>query len=218
MKRLLLSLLCVPWALGCGLPTQVRPVPRGAVQVEAAVGGPLAHLLGTVVPVPLSTAGVRYGVAERADVAAHVHLTTLAFGVAGVDVGGGWLAVRQDGAVPAVSLAGRLYGFSTVLDKRLAPPGAYLEVSPTVSYLLGQRFLSYVSATGLAQLTGGAPAWALAVGEQVRLGPWSVQVEGRWFQPQDASRLHAVDWAGVGDRGALGVVLGVGYRFGGREP
>lgn len=209
--------LFIGWATGCGLTTQVRPVPRGAVQVEAAVGGPLADV-GVVVPAPLSTAGVRYGLAERVDVAAHAHLTTLSFGVAGLDVGGDWLVLEQKGAVPAVSLGGRLYGFGSVLAARTFSPRAYLEVSPALSYLLGGRFLSYVSGTGLVQFAGGRPLLAVAVGEEVRLEPWGVQLEARWYQPGDAASLHAADWITLRGQGALGVVLGVRYRFGGKEP
>src|SRR6218665_2097707 len=74
-------------ALGCGLTTQVLPVARGTWGAEAAVSGPFVRL-GGLLPVRLSTVGVRYGVAERADVAAHAHLTPLAFGGAGVGGGG----------------------------------------------------------------------------------------------------------------------------------
>ncbi|WP_257453130.1 hypothetical protein [Archangium lipolyticum] len=210
------SLLLLPalLATGCGLSTQVRPVPRGAIQVEGALGGPLVKL-GPVIPVPLSTVGARYGVADRVDVAAHAHLTTLAFGVAGLDVGGSWLALEQDGVIPALSLGGRVYGFTQVLSSRQASPRAYVEVSPTVSYLLGGRFLSYVSATGLVQLAGGRPLLSLAVGEEVRLGAWGVQLDLRWYQPDSATRFNAADWQGLQGMGALGVVLGVNHRFGG---
>ena len=146
---------------GCGLTTQVRPVPRGTWAAEAAVGGPLVRLGGPL-PVPLSTAGVRYGVAEHADVAAHAHLTSLTFGVAGLDVGGAWLALEQVGARPALTLGGRLYGFAQVLPGRATSPRVYLEGAPTVSYLLGGRWLTYASASGLVQFAGGRPLVSLA--------------------------------------------------------
>lgn len=187
------------------------------MQVEGALGGPLVRV-GPVIPAPLSTVGARHGVAERIDVAAHAHLTSLSFGVAGLDVGGSWLALAQDGAIPALSLGGRVYGFTSVLASRQAPPRAYLEVSPTVSYLLGERFLSYASATGLVQLAGGRPLLSLAVGEEVRLRRWGVQLEARWYQPDYATRFNAADWQGVAGMGALGAVLGVSYRFGGDAP
>ena len=199
---------------GCGLSTQVRPVPRGTVEVEAAAGGPLVRL-GPVIPVPLSTVGARYGVADRVDVAAHAHLTALTFGVAGLDVGGSWLPLEQRGAVPAVSLGGRLYGFAQVLTERGAAPRAYLELSPTVSWLFAERFLSYATASGLVQFAGGRPLWSLAVGEEVALEPWGVQLELRWYEPATATRFAAVDWVDAGGWGVLGAVLGVRYRFGG---
>ncbi len=214
--RAALLLLPAVLATGCGLTTQVRPVPRGTVQVEGALGGPFVRV-GPVVPVPLSAVGARYGVAERVDVSAHAHLTSLTFGVAGLDVGGSWLALEQDGAVPAVSLGGRLYGFTSVLASREAAPRAYLEVSPTVSYLFSERFLTYVTGTGLVQLAGGPPLLSLAVGEEVQFEPWGVQMELRWYQPDYATRFNAADWQGVGGLGALGAVLGVRYRFGGGE-
>lgn len=218
VMRFVLMMWVLALAAGCGLTTQVRPVPRGILQVEGAAGGALVNL-GQTLPVPLSTVGARYGVAERLDVAAHAHLTSLTFGVAGLDVGGSWLALAQDGAVPALSLGGRLYGFTSVLaSRRDASPRAYVEVSPAVSYLLGGRFLTYASATGLVQLAGGRPLLALAVGEEVQLERWGVQLEGRWFQPDAATRFNAVDWVGVAGQGALGVVLGVRYRFGGETP
>jgi len=218
MRRWLHGLVLGPavLALGCGLTTQVRPVPRGTWGAEAAVSGPFVRL-GGLLPVPLSTVGVRYGVAERADVAAHAHLTPLAFGVAGLDVGGSWLALEQSGAVPALTLGGRLFGFAQVLPGRATSPRAYLEVSPTVSYLLGERFLSYASASGLVQFAGGRPLWSLAVGEEVRLASWGLCLEARWYEPQSLTRFHAVDWVAVGERGALGAGLGVRYHFGG-EP
>ena len=209
-----LPLLPVLLTLGCGLTTQVRPVPRGALQTEAALGGPLVRL-GQTFPVPLSTVGARYGIAEHVDVAAHAHLTSLAFGVAGLDVGGSWLALAQDGARPALSLGGRLYGFTQVLPERRVSPRAYLEVSPTVSYLFAQRFLVYGSATGFAQFAGGRPLWSLAVGEEVQLEPWGIQVELRWYEPTAATRFNTVEWVGVGGQGALGALLALRYRFGG---
>jgi len=214
VKKAALLLLPLLLASGCGLTTQVRPVPRGAVQVEGALGGPFVRV-GPVIPVPLSTVGVRYGVAERFDLAAHAHLTSLSFGVAGLDVGGSWLALAQEGAVPALTLGGRLYGFTSVLASRRVDPRAYLEVSPTVSYLFGERFLSYASATGLVQLAGGRPLFSLAVGQEVRLEPWGLQLELRWYQPEAATRFNAADWQGLGGRGALGAMVGVRYRFGG---
>jgi len=208
--RSLLSLLGV-LLVGCGHTTSVRPTPKDVIQAEAAVGGPLVRLAGLILPVPLSTAGVRYGLGDSYDVAAHLHLTSLSFGVAGVDIGSTWMPVPQNGALPALSLSGRLYGFGNLRNS----PRAYLELTGSASYLAGEHFLTYLSATGLVQFAGGPPLFALAAGEELRFGQLGVQLELRWYEPDISTGYQVVDWVSPGGQGGLGVVLGFNYRFSG---
>jgi hypothetical protein len=195
-------------AVGCGHATRVRPTPQGKVELEATVGGPLAKVGGMVLPLPLSTVGAAYGFAERADVHAHLHGTTLAFGVAGLDVGSTYLAVQQNRWLPALSVTGRLYGFT---DFQAFRP--YLEVSGAASYFCAQRFLSYLSVSSLVQFDG-LPLWAVGIGEEVKLGRVSLQLEGRWYQPHSKTRFMAVEWQGPGQLGAIGVLLGAKVLLG----
>lgn len=192
---------------GCGHTTHVRPNAPKELSVEVDLGGPLANL-GAPIPLPLTTAGVSYGVMERLDVQAHVHLTTLAFGVAGLDVGSTYLPIREQGAIPAVSLSGRLYGFS---DFHSGARG-YLELTGAASYLFKERFLTYLSATGFLQMFE-PPLLSLAVGEEVKLGHFGLQLEVRWYEPNQLSTPMTVNWVSIGGRGALGVVLGFRYYF-----
>jgi hypothetical protein len=210
VRSLLLSLLGV-LLVGCGHATSVRPTPKDVIQAEAAVGGPLVRLAGLILPVPLSTAGVRYGLGDSYDVAAHLHLTSLSFGVAGVDIGSTWMPVPQNGALPALSLSGRLYGFGNVSDS----PRAYLELTGSASYLAGEHFLTYLSATSLVQFAGGPLLFSLAAGEELRFGRFGLQLELRWYEPDVATGYQVVDWVSLGGQGGLGVVLGFNYRFGG---
>jgi hypothetical protein len=210
MRLPLIPFSCV-FLVACGHVTPVRPVPKDTVQVEMAVGGPLVRLGKLNLPVPLSTAGVRYGLGERYDVAAHAHLTSLSFGVAGLDVGSTYLALQQRGLLPALAVGGRLYGFGNLRDS----PRAYLEATGSASTLLGERFCTYVSASGMLQLAGGAPLWSLAVGEQIKLGRFGLQGEVRWYEPHVATRYQAVEWLALEGRGAWGVTLGVSFQPGG---
>jgi hypothetical protein len=212
----LLVALAVWLTAGCGLTTAVRPVPKGAVQVEAALGGPFFGNLGVALPLPLSSAGVRYGVADGLDVSGHAHLTSLTFGVAGLDAGATWMPLAQEGARPALTLGARLYGFASVLGARGAPPFALLELSPTLSWQVAPALLPYLSGTLAAQV-GGPLLGSAALGAEVPLGAWGLQAEARWYQPGLPSQNMAVDWKGLGGLGGLGVVLGARYRFGGTE-
>lgn len=198
------ALLCS----ACGHVSHVRPTPKGQLDVQAAVGGPLARL-GPVFPVPLSTVGASYGLNEKVDVSAHLHVTSLAFGVGGLDVGATYMPVAEKGAIPAISLTGRVYGFT---DLQAARP--YFEASAAASYLFGKHFLTYFSATGLLQFAGGPPLWALAVGEEFQIGRFGLALEARWYDPSYQTQFNVVDWVNIRGQGALGVVLGFRYRFG----
>lgn len=197
-------------SVGCGHVTHVRPTPKGKLAVEGAFGGPVAKVSGLTIPLPLTTLGASYGLSESADIHAHVHGTSLAFGVAGVDVGASYMPIKQQGYVPALTLTGRLYGFSNI--ERILDSRAYLELTGAGSYQLGKWFLLYGSASTFVQ-TQTWPLWSLAAGNEFQLGEWGLQLEGRWFQPSQLTRMNVVDWQSVGGLGAWGVVLGVRYRF-----
>lgn len=215
---MLFRLLAAVWlavvAVGCGHVASVRPVPKGALQPELHFGGPMAHVGGIGdLPLPLATAGVRYGIAEQFDLSVNAHLTTLAFGVAGLDVGSTYLALAENGAIPALSVGGRLYGFTDV--DLLGGPRAYVELYGSASYLLREVVMPYLSTSVMLQFAGGPPIVSVGGGAEVVLGAFGLTLEARWYAPYHYSRYAVVDWWSVGDFGGFGVIGGVRYRFGG---
>ncbi len=210
MRWLLITAL-VALCSACGLPAHVRPVPAGTLAVEGAVGGPAALLGGVPVPLPLATVGASYGVAERVDVHAHAHLTPLLLGTAGMDLGATWLALPEQGWRPALALTGRAYGFSDFSSGALF----YGEASAAASYLLGERYLTYVSTTALYDALAGDLMWAVGVGGQVPFNRFALQLEANWYWPTYDAAAAPVSWASPGGRGTLGLVVGASYRFGG---
>lgn len=208
--RLCILLFTAVFAVACGHAAKLRPTAPGTVAVEAALGGPLAKVEGMTLPMPLTTLGASVGLSERFDVAAHAHLTSLAFGVAGLDVGSTFLAHDGAGAVPTVALNGKLYGF---LEVRRGTPAAYLELGGTASWKLGV-VSPYVHLAGLAQLDGPVLP-AVGAGLQVELGRFALQGEVRWFNPSHETEFVVVEWLHLGGRGAWGPVLSLSYQFGG---
>lgn len=209
----LVGALCV----GCGHTTKVRPTPPGAIDGDFAFGGPLGSVEHIPLALPLSTIGASYGIAERFDVEAHAHVTALVLGVLGLDVGGSYLAVRESGWVPAVNVNARVYGFTNFQRAADGTYGlrGYFELTPSVSYLLGGRFLTYVSGTAFAQTAGGPLLFAASVGEEVELGRWGLQLELRWFEPTYDARNLPPNWFTLAGQGAWGALIGVRHRFGG---
>jgi hypothetical protein len=198
--------------LGCGHGASLRPAPKGTVRAEVEFGGPIAHVNSAITtPLPLSTAGASYGAGDVYDVSAHAHLTALAFGVAGLDVGS--TALLLDRGRFAVAGTGRLYGFA---DLRRGQPRLYLEAQLAPSVQVVPGWLSaFASATALVQLAGGPPIPALGAGAQVQLGAVALQGEWRWYGMATPTQFVVVDWWSVGGQGAWGVLLSASYRFGG---
>lgn len=209
MRRLLALCAVLVLGFGCSHATRVRPTPIGAYEVEGAIGGPLVAV-GPIIPAPMTSVGVRYGVHPRGDIAAHLHLTTQIFGVTGGDLDTAWRVNDQDGFVPQLTLNGRLYAFNKDGVSR-----QYLEFTPNVSWLFKEHYLTYVSASGFAQFHGGPVLFSLAAGEEFRLGRFSLQTEVRWYQPDYQTRFVVVDWKSIGGQGAFGFILALSYRFGG---
>lgn len=200
------------FALGCGHGTALRPAPKGAVRAEVEMGGPIARVSSSLTtPLPLVTAGASYGAGDAFDASAHVHLTALAFGVAGLDVGS--TRTLASGSGWALAGTGRLYGFA---DVRRGQPRLYLEAQAAPSFEAVPGWLTlFASGTALVQLAGGLPIPALGAGAQLQVGPWSLQGEWRWYGMITSTDFVVVDWYNVGGQGAWGVLLSTSYRFGG---
>ncbi|MBX5484323.1 MAG: hypothetical protein IRZ16_21080 [Myxococcaceae bacterium] len=194
---------------GCSHATRVRPTPVGTYELEAAVGGPMVEV-GPVIPAPMSSVGLRYGIHPRGDIGAHLHITTQVFGVTGGDLDTSWRINNQDGWLLQLTAGARLYGFNKDGFTR-----EYLELSPNVSWLYREHYLTYISATGLVQFHGGPVLFSAAAGEELRLGRFSLQAELRWYEPDYATRFVVVDWQPILGQGGWGVILAASYRFGG---
>jgi hypothetical protein len=172
-----------------------------------AVGGPFLELGRVTAPLPLTTLGAAYGLTDTLDVQANLHPSAAVLGVLGLDLGATWLVFAEQGLRPALSLSGQVYGFT---DFKAVRP--YFEVSAAGSYLFATRFLTFLS-TGLFIQTLAAPIWWVGLGEEFRLGRTGVAIELRWYQPSRDTRWSAANWKGIGDLGALGLLLSVNRTF-----
>lgn len=202
MNRAALPLLLV--LTGCGLNAHVRPVDKGTLAVEAAVGGPGLVVSGAPVPLLLSTVGARYGLVDRLDISLHTHITTLAaFKLFGLDLGLGWLVFDQKGAWPAVDLSARFYLFT---DFQQAQSAA--EVSASFSWLLGEHVMPYLTMTVYVDALAGTAHLAPGIGAEFRVGRFAIIPEIRWYAPETSARGSSVQWLSPGGQGAIGLVLG----------
>ncbi len=206
-------------ASACSTVHGVRPVGKGAVVVDASLGGPITELFGAPVPLPLTTVGATIGVSDKTNVHAAVHPTGVAlFGVFAADVGVSTQVLPQAGARP------RLMGDLTVIGAGgdLAPEGAiggvrfFARPTVTASWDWGKdaRHALYASLGGFVQPYPGPRALGtVALGNQWGLGRavhLTTQVE--WIAPYASSAPLTPHYYAPGDLGAISLQLGLGVR------
>ena len=165
---------------------------------------------GAPVPLPLSTVGVAWGFTDKSDLSTHMHLTTLlAQKVAGFDVGGSWLFVEPSGVRPALCFGWRGYVFSDFNSAALG----FFDTTVTASWNLSRRFVPFVSITAQLSSLGLAVDFSPAVGAQIRFQRFTLQVDLRWFAPNQDARGAAAEWLSPYKHGAIGLVLGGRYAL-----
>ena len=205
------ALVLAVFGTGCAHMATLRPAPKGELEVDLSVGGPMLKLFNAPIPAPLSAVGVRYGVHDRVDVQAHYHPTASVLGVLGLDVGSSVWAVKGEKGIPDVTATARLFGFT---DFKAFRP--YLQLGGVASWRLWNRVAPYLGVDGLVQF-GAAPLFAVAAGLQGIFGRFTAQLEAKWFGVGIDTRYMVVDWISPGGIGAIGVQFGFGYRFGGPD-
>jgi hypothetical protein len=213
---------------GCAASHGVRPIGEGNAALTASVGGPMARLFGTVVPIPMSSVGFRYGLSDRSDLHASVNTTALGlFGVVGLDAGASTMLVPPSGAVPAVVVDGHLLlaagGTGDGLSAR-----AYGEAELLASWDFSEReHLAYVGWDTFIQpyKLGGRDDALYPETTRLIMGPiigirptlsrrLALPVQATWLNPwTDTEPLTAV-YPAPGGRGALQVELGLLVRLG----
>ncbi len=208
---------------GCATLTTARPLSPGEHALGVVAGGGMVDL-GAPIPLPAVMVEGRHGVAAPGghpiDVGWGVNGTALAFGMAAVHGGVSGLLLRQDGAIPAVSVGDRLWfatnapGLGSKLEPRLQAWAAD-QVEVTASWEVGGQ-LPYVSLSQYIDFGNPALTLTPAVGSVWDLrepGGLVLQTEVRWYGlgvPDDAA---TVDWV-PGNTGILGVDVGLSGRFG----
>lgn len=220
MKQRLLLVIAAASALtlsACGTVAAVRPLLKGQSSLGVSVGGPVARVSGMDIPMPYAVARYRYGLNNQAGVYAGAHLMVAALGVVGLEGGFSYHFLNQQGWVPTVGGSAGLVG----LIKPGSPDQAFFpQLDLTASWLFRDRFIAYVGSQSVYQFNA-KPHVVLApfVGGQWDISPaFSVNLEAKWYAPTEPTKPRNVDYRlGVAGKGAVGFVLGAGYRFGGNN-
>ena len=108
MKYIFSILIFMLLLMGCAAHTQIEPVGKGKLSTNASMGGPIVKAFGTRVPVPYATAGVDYGLDNRLDIKADLHLLSLPYRIFGLELGPIWYPCLNNGKIPTIGVQPRL--------------------------------------------------------------------------------------------------------------
>lgn len=230
MNSIRLLLLLLPTAAlllpACSAHMQLEPVGKGRVATNASIGGPIVEAFGTHIPVPYAMAGGSYGLSHDVDLAGSLHLLSLAYSVAGLDVGATWYPLvgrrwtPDDGADPGpyVGIGGKLMmlaSFKEGVEDRFR---IYPILSSSIAWDLGSgKIYGGIDATiSLTDLDFDLEA------PSVRLSPligyrWDfgrrarvrLYTELKWQAANVASDRVSAEYTGIAGYGALAPLVGI---------
>ncbi|MEO5928371.1 MAG: hypothetical protein ABIR47_00425 [Candidatus Kapaibacterium sp.] len=208
--RLISALMISCVVAGCAAHTALEPVGKGNLDMNAGLGGPIVAAFGTHIPIPYLTVGANYGVDDRIDISGNLHLLSLAYSLAGVDAGGTWYPVINDGPVPTLALGARLTAFASLkrdIDERF-------RIVPTLTSTAAWRLGPGLIFTGLdltiplTRQTYDTAAVAVilspAIGYRWNLGARTrLYTELRWQAVNVRSDQLAAEYSHPGGYGAI---------------
>lgn len=198
---------------GCSAGQPIRVIDRGQTQLTASVGGPVVPSTSPVKLFPYVSAGIMHGVTDEVTVHANLHLIMLAFGSFGVDVGASSRMLKQDKAVPELTVGLRALmftDFSSIANTRLYP-----DASLTASWEVDPRLLVYVGSHVTMQFSDASLFVSPMIGTQIPIADrLTVQLEIIW-QAANANTQSGVfrGESSINGRGSIGIFIGMGFTF-----
>ncbi len=220
MRFFAAAALCL-LAVSCSTLRQIRPLAKGESSLSLSVGGPITEVGKTYIPLPLTSLGCNYGLMDRLDVEAGINLLSALYGIAHIDAGVNWRPWTPTGLKPGLILSPKLFALTN-----FAP--ASLRIYPDAQVTLYWEMFAYRYVyCGLDNWieyhrtrddgTPQANHWLPSPFAGISLGNkrWQFQLEAKWYVPDLVNDTRAVANIGIGNYGALGVLIGVSRGFGG---
>jgi hypothetical protein len=219
MKKVLL-LFVFALILGCAAHTNLAPVGRGEIDANVSVGGPIVKAFGARIPVPYLTAGLDYGLGDRTNIGASLHLLSLAYQVVGADLGAAFFPISGDGSRPTVGVQPRVMMLCSTKSDVESRFRLYPNLSASAAWGVksGLLYIGSDVTYRSSSLTYDKEATSLIfspfVGYQWRLGRrTSLLTECKWHGANFRSDMVTVDYLPVGGHGALSTLFAIVRSF-----
>lgn len=215
----LILILC-----GCAVHTALEPVGREQWNFQTSFGGPTVAAFGVsapLVPLPFLTSGIRYGLSERIDLTADLHLIPLLpLGMIGLETAVSYYPWLGEDWKPTLALEVRLIN-SISLKKEVSGQILIFPVLTGSASWEAGRGLFYggshcsipiqkmdfdqdVSALRISPFIGYRFDWT---------NHFRLFLELKWQAANIRSDLLAVEYASLGQQGALAPFVGIEWDF-----
>jgi hypothetical protein len=218
-KRILF-IVSVFFLEACHVSRVIQPLDKGEHQIGLGAGGPTIELGGNVLPVPLSSIHYAYGWQDRTTLFGGLHLTSLGYGVAQVDIGGTYGFLEPSSWKPGLSTS---VSGNFLLDFWTYTPSLYPQLDANLYWNYGQKqHVAYLGATNWLELRSMRSHGVvqdrrflsgIQLGTSINHQLWSFGLEGKWLAPTRDSRNVTVAYKGFNGMGATGIYLTINKRW-----
>jgi len=209
--------IAIPLLSGCATSRLVRPLKANEHMIGFSTGGPLFKFSGTTIPMPLSSFFYARGFTEKTTGFGSLHTTSLLYGVFQTDIGVCHQLYQNDELRLGVSANPVLNVAIDRWEKHLKvwpqlDVNAYWELKPSESFLYA-GFANWFELSAYKEVndTKRFRHWIISphLGFQYHRNRWVFTIESKVLAPHVNNTSNVVEYTGVGDRGAVGIYLGV---------
>lgn len=205
---------------GCAAHTSIEPLGQGNVKADLSLGGPVVAAFNTHLPIPYAALGMVYGLKDNINIDGNLHLTSLPYGIFGLDLGTAYFPVLNDGLVPTVGIHPQALTFISMKSDVESRMRIYPTISATAAWHLGHEVIytgaDYTYPFTRADYDNEAPHSVLSpfLGYRTDLGKsFRFTTELKWQGVNVRTNQMAVDYTKPGGYGAIGILFAVERSF-----
>lgn len=206
--------------MGCAAHSGLVPLGKGNLEVNAGAGGPFITVSSVKIPTPYLTFGGSYGLSERVNADATIHLTSFFYKIAGFDIGTTWFPVLNDDLIPTWGIQPRLFVLASMKSGISDRYRIYPLISNTAAWKSGP-VLAYAGFDLVVPFTKPdydkeSPDYIISpfAGYRWELGnSLHLLTELKWTAANVPGDKLAAGYIAPGGRGALAVMFSISRSF-----
>jgi hypothetical protein len=219
MKKILYFVLTSGFLMSCSASRFVEPIEKDELAAGINFGGPMIDYGSTVIPIPLSSLEVGYGLKEKLTLFGGLHLTSMAFGNLQMDLGATYQFLDQDRFVPNLSISPSLNTIWVPNNSFKVWPvidiNAYWHYGKKKSYIYAgiNNYFELSGTKALEQPEGMPLIFSPQIGHVLKGKDrkWEFTAELKLIAPYARNSYSFVPYNGIlGENGSTGIYLG--YR------